>query len=112
MTRVGTVITTVRVVITKDITVPSSARQQSTLPVQPMTGKRLSEVAWQSATGKAPGGDGWSLKDEAAAPGGLAGCCHAHQDSGKLGSLAGGPERGHYLLDAEGGSASQRAGAA
>ena len=36
--------------------------KHETLPVQPMTGKRLSDVAWQSAVGKAPGGDGWSLK--------------------------------------------------
>jgi hypothetical protein len=27
-----------------------------------MTGKLLSDAAWQSAIGKAPGGDGWSLK--------------------------------------------------
>jgi hypothetical protein len=33
-----------------------------TLPVRPMTGKLLSDAAWQSAIGKAPGGDGWSLK--------------------------------------------------
>ena len=36
--------------------------RHATLPVQAMTGKRLSDVAWQSAPGKAPGGDGWSLK--------------------------------------------------
>ena len=36
--------------------------RHETLPVRPMTGKRLSDVAWQSAIGKAPGGDGGSLK--------------------------------------------------
>ena len=32
--------------------------RHETLPIQPMTGKRLSDVAWQSAMGKALGGDG------------------------------------------------------
>ena len=30
--------------------------------VQPLTGGRLANVAWQSAPGKAPGADGWSVK--------------------------------------------------
>ena len=31
-------------------------------PMQPLTGRRLASAARQSTPGKAPGGDGWSLK--------------------------------------------------
>ena len=37
-------------------------RTYDTLAVQPLTGRRLANVAWQSAPGKAPGADGWSVK--------------------------------------------------
>ena len=40
----------------------ASFTRHETLPVQPITGRRLANVAWQSAPGKAAGGDGWSLK--------------------------------------------------
>ena len=37
-------------------------QQFDTLAVQPLSARKLANVAWQSAPGKAPGGDGWSLK--------------------------------------------------